>query len=237
MNPVGSTDTTGDIAKTIAVGLDTNAVFRLADKSRADVVDYLATRHDGPVILPGQVIQEFWNNFMAGIPTTTASIRKSFSALTEEVHKLGIDLSPFDAKFQDLIDEFDQTYSFTFDPATAGRIVTVIEALQRTAAVTYVPRSRFSVVAETRHQTRTPPGFKDTGRGDFYVWADYLLGLLEARAKGMKYDLAVLVTEDAKIDWSLKGQAHPILVAEVEALIEVPFETWDVTRLAQYVNR
>jgi hypothetical protein len=43
------------------------------------------------------------------------------------------------------------------------------------------------------------------------------------------------VTADEKLDWSLGGRAHPILVAEAEALASVPFKIWDPERLAQYV--
>jgi hypothetical protein len=221
--------------KTIAVGIDTNALYRLADKRRADVVDYLATRHAGPIVLPGQVVQEFWNNILGGMPRASELVRSKYSALSDEVKKLSLDLTPFDERFLGLVDEFDQAYSVTLDPATGSRVTTVLDALQRTALVPYVVRSRFYLLAEARDKTRTPPGFKDPGHGDFYVWADYLLGLLTARANGVVFDHAVLVTEDVKIDWSLRGIAHPILVAEVEALTQVPFETWDVDRLAQYV--
>src|SRR4051812_44823559 len=34
--------------KVLAIGLDANAVLRLANKSRTEVVDYLGSRHTGP---------------------------------------------------------------------------------------------------------------------------------------------------------------------------------------------
>ena len=182
-----------------------------------------------------QTSQEFWNNILGGMPRASELVRSRYSALSDEVKKLSLDLTPFDERFLGLVDEFDQAYSVTLDPATGSRVTTVLDALQRTALVPYVVRSRFYLLAEARDKTRTQPGFKDPGHGDFYVWADYLLGLLTARANGVVFDHAVLVTEDVKIDWSLRGIAHPILVAEVEALAQVPFETWDVDRLAQYV--
>lgn len=45
-----------DWPEDVAIGLDTSALFRLGDSSRADVVDYLALKHEAPVIIPGQVV-------------------------------------------------------------------------------------------------------------------------------------------------------------------------------------
>jgi hypothetical protein len=46
----------------------------------------------------------------------------------------------------------------------------------------------------------------------------------------------VLVTDDRKIDWSRSGMAHPILVDEVKALVGVPFEIWNLEKLADEIT-
>ncbi len=99
----------------------------------------------------------------------------------------------------------------------------------------YVPRTPFFQIARARNDTMTPPGFKDSGHGDFYLWADFLLGLLMAASNNERFTKAVLLTMDEKPDWSRGGLAHPILVAEVEALVGVPFEAWNLQRFASYV--
>lgn len=223
-------------ASTIAVGVDSSALLRLADRSRTDVVDFLASRHTGPLILPGQVIQEFWNNTLAVIETHGESVRKKYLALIDEIRKLGVEFRPFAERFQLVLDEFSGENAFAFEPATAIRVNSVLEALQRRASVPYVPRARFRAIADIRDKTRTPPGFRDPGQhGDFFVWADYLLGLMTAERAKEHFDLAILVTADEKVDWSRGGRAHPLLVAEVNALVHVPFETWNLGRLARYV--
>jgi hypothetical protein len=57
-------------------------------------------------------------------------------------------------------------------------------------------------------------------------------GLLEAQVRGEKYGRVVFVSLDKKLDWSRAGMAHPILTAEVRALLNVPFEIWTIDRLA-----
>ncbi len=220
----------------IAFGLDTSALFRLAvDRANTDSIDYLSGQHAGPLILPGQVVQEYWNNRLAAIETYGDSIRKKYDALAEEVAGLGPLDPSFHERFRALVEEFSATYAFAFDPATATRIRSVLDVLKARASVPYVPRSRFLQIAEARHRTRTPPGFRDDGHGDFYVWADFLLGLLVARDGGVDFGRVVLVTQDEKIDWSRGGVAHPLLVAEVHALTGARFETWNLTRLREFV--
>ena len=88
-----------------------------------------------------------------------------------------------------------------------------------------------------RKRTRTPPGFKDDGDGDFFIWADFLTGLQLAQAKGSKFVRAILVTRDQKVDWSRAGIAHPILVAEMKALLGISFEIWSDERLNSEIEK
>ena len=83
----------------------------------------------------------------------------------------------------------------------------------------------------------TPPGFRDNGDGDFFIWVDLLTGLLEAQALGKEYRRVALVSLDKKVDWSRAGIAHPILVAEVRTLLNVPFEIWTIDRLSAEIAK
>lgn len=221
---------------TIAFGFDTVAALRLTDRTRTEVVDYLVGRHPGPIVLPGQVVQEFWKNSLSEIQTVGASILTKYQTLADQIRKLNVDIAPFDQRFQELVDEFAATFGLTYESSTEQRIAAVLDALQKKALVSYVPRSHFQPLAEIRDQTKTPPGFKDPGHGDFYVWADFLYGLLLTKQEGHHFDRVVLVTDDTKIDWSRGGQAHPVLVAEVKALLDVPFHTWTLRRLDAFVE-
>jgi hypothetical protein len=109
--------------------------------------------------------------------------------------------------------------------------------LQKRASVPYAPRLRFREIAAQRKKTKTPPGFKDEGDGDFFIWVDLLTGLQQARLEGQEFERAVFISHDQKVDWSRAGIAHPILVAEVKALVDVPFEIWNIQKLAGEIAR
>jgi hypothetical protein len=110
--------------------------------------------------------------------------------------------------------------------------VAVEKALKKKAAVSYAPRALFHEIGTYRKTTKTPPGFRDDGDGDYFIWVDLLTGLLDAQVRGEKYGRVVFVSLDKKVDWSRAGVAHPILVAEVRALLNVPFEIWTIDKLA-----
>ena len=99
------------------------------------------------------------------------------------------------------------------------------------------PRAPFQEIGALRKRTRTPPGFRDDGDGDFFIWVDLLTGLLDAQVRGDKYGRVALVSLDKKVDWSRAGIAHPILVAEVRTLLNVPFEIWTIDKLATEIAK
>ena len=64
-----------------AIAIDANAVLRIPQHRKStDIVDYLSTEHSGPIILPGQVIQEYWNNQLAAVDTISSGMQKKFDA-------------------------------------------------------------------------------------------------------------------------------------------------------------
>lgn len=220
-----------------AIGFDANVVLRLGTERRNEgIIDYLRTLHTAPLILPGQVVQEFWNNQHNAIKSVASNGKEHFQKLKAELDKFDNDFGGFSTKFEQLITEFSEEYGYMFDPATVSRTDTFLDVLNARALVPFVERSLYADIARVRHQTKTPPGFEDPGDGDFYVWADMLRGLQTARDDATEFDAVVLITHDKKKDWSRDGNPHPILGAEVAALTGKSFETWSLEQLRNKVT-
>lgn len=221
----------------VAVGFDSNVFLKLSGHpQRADIVDYFAARHNAPLILPGQAIQEFWNNQYAAIQTVATQVGKHFGNLNSEVSKIDNGFGDLASKFRLLIDELDSEYGYIRDKATITHLSSICNMLAARATVSYVPRMRFHELARQRKFTKTPPGFKDDGDGDFYIWADFLGGLLDKKECGDVFSHVVLITDDKKIDWSLAGVAHPILSAEIFSLLGASFDVWSLDMLGRQVS-
>lgn len=219
-----------------AIGLDANVFLRIGNHAkRSDIVDYLHAEHAAPLILPGQSVQEFWNNQLQAVDTVTTALKRKFEDVRKEFAKVDQHFGPYASKIDELLGQFSAEHGYMYDEATVRKTVSLLEMLQRSAIVPYAPRLMFSEIATQRKKTKTPPGFKDEGDGDFFVWTDFLKGLLQARESGQGFDRVVLLSYDQKIDWSRAGLPHPILVAEVHALLNVPFEIWTLEKLATQI--
>lgn len=220
-----------------AIGLDANVFLRLAKHQRIeDIIDYFSTSHTAPLILPGQSVQEFWNNQLYVVDTISASLKKRFEALKSEAEKITEDFGGFYENFAGVFENFERDYGYIYEETSIRATLSLLEMLRERANVTYVPRERFHRIAENRKRTRTPPGFKDDGHGDFYIWAEFIFGLLKERAAGRHFEHIVLVTNDQKTDWSRGGVAHPLLVAEARAAFGTSFETWTLDKLWNAIN-
>ncbi len=216
-----------------AIGLDANVFLRLAGHPKsADIVDYLDSRHSAPLVLPGQAIQEFWNNQLQVVDTIAATLKKQFDTFKATLEKVDKNFEGHLAQIGTLLDQFSAEHGHVYDEATIRKTLSLLEVLSRRALVSYAPRNRYQEIATLRKKTKTPPGFKDDGDGDFYIWVDLLTGLQRAQIQKQKFSRAALVTLDKKMDWSRAGAAHPILVAEIRALLDVPFEIWTIDKLA-----
>lgn len=216
-----------------AIVLDSSAFLRLGPQP--DVIDYLNSKHRAPVILPGQAIQEFWNNNLNVADSIATGISKKFDELKKEIQKVDENFHDFATRFVALTDEFRDSFGYAYDGSTVRRTMSLFETLKEKAFISYVRRDRFADMAAQRKRTKTPPGFKDDSDGDFFIWVDMLDSLLSARSAGVAFQHVVLVSNDRKLDWSREGVAHPILSAEMNALLGVPFETWDVNKLVRRV--
>jgi len=220
-----------------AIGIDANVFLRLGNHARvADIVDYLAERHLAPLILPGQAIQEFWNNQLQAVDTLTSGLKKKFDGVKADFSKVDKNFGDYATQIEGLLEKFSAEHGHVYEEGAVRKTLNLLEMLQKRAKVPFVHRLRFDVIAAQRKRTKTPPGFKDDGDGDFFIWADFLKGLLEARDEKQDFERVVLVSLDKKLDWSRAGIPHPILVAEVEALLAVPFEIWSIDDLAKQIS-
>jgi hypothetical protein len=219
--------------KTIAFGFDSGVLLRLLRSTEA--LDYLGGRHQGPLILPAQTVQEFWNNQVAVILTKAASVRRKFDDLDKELRELADEFEEFRDAIHAVLESFEERFGDVYSERTVQGIVGMIEVLQEKCLFSQPARDGFLEMAESRKRTKTPPGFKDAGDGDFFVWVEFLCGLGEVRAADIEFHTAVLLTEDRKADWSQGGRAHPVLAAEVAAVAGVPLEIWDLAKLEVFV--
>jgi hypothetical protein len=230
-----TTDPDG-LARTV-IAFDTNVFLKLSShRNSADIIDFLRTSFSGKILLPGQVIQEFWNNQLNAVETLATSIKKQSENLKKDVEKIDSGYGEFATRFQNLIDEFQADYGYIYDERVVTRISLIVAMLSEKALVPYCRRDEFSAIASIRKSTKTPPGFKDESDGDFFVWADLLLGVAMLARKGFSPLRVVLVTNDSKIDWSRNGVPHPILSAEMKALSGATFQIWSLDDLARMVS-
>lgn len=221
-----------------AIGFDSSVFLRLSSHPKsADLIDYLGSKHSAPLILPGQAIQEFWNNQLQVGSTIATNVKKKFDAFQSELKKADPYFAEYAQKIDALLDEFRTQHGHIYDEVTVRKTVAILDLLQARASVPYASRTALKDIAAYRKKTRTPPGFEDEGDGDFFIWADFLMGLQLARAKGAKFTSAVLVTRDQKRDWSRSGIAHPILTAEMKALLGISFEIWTDEKLSSEIEK
>ena len=224
-------ENTNDLGHT-AIAIDSSVFMRVATHSKSElIVDYLDGQHSAPVVLPGQAVQEFWNNQIEAVDTVATKLKKSFEALRTQIDKIPEELSEFTNRMNALLDEFSEKHGYIYEGATVTKTSSFLSILKDKAVVPYCPRPMIRDIAAHRKSTKTPPGFKDQGDGDFFIWADLLYGLRNLQLHGEDFAKVVLVTNDTKKDWSREGKAHPILAAEISALLGVTFETWTLEKL------
>ena len=67
-----------------AIVLDANVFLRIpSHKKSADIMDYLTGVHEKPVVVPGQVIQEFWNNQLNAIDTVYKTVSIKYTEISK----------------------------------------------------------------------------------------------------------------------------------------------------------
>lgn len=226
------------ITRNAAICFDSNVFLNLGKgRTGADLVDYFGGLHQGPIILPNQVLLELWNNQLNGVEEYVGRLSREFRQLSTSIQEIDPGYSTLKDGASHLVQTFQEDFGHLLDENTRTDLNALLEMFSKKAIVSQVSRSDFHSIAALRKRTKTPPGFKDDGDGDFFVWAEFLNGLLDAKSRGLDFDVAVLVTDDVKKDWSTHGTAHPILNAEVSALVDVPLHTTTLKELKTSIKR
>lgn len=220
-----------------AIVLDATVLLRIpGHKKSSDIIDYLSAQHSQPIVIPGQVVQEFWNNQFSVISTVYRKLERKHQDFSKEVDK-AIETGILGAEsIKEELETFRLKNEHVFDQDLIRKTVLLFENLSQKAIIPFAPREEFYQMSVLRKRSKTPPGFKDDGDGDFLVWIDLLWGLLCARSKGADFTSVVLLSNDEKIDWCRGNTAHPILAAEIRALLDVHFEVWTLDHFASKLN-
>ena len=219
----------------IAFGLDANVILHMQLHSL--IPDYLGGIHSGLVILPSQAVQEFWNNRQT-MQGAAHEVRTRFDTLKLAVAKLDIEHQQFLDGFEALLAEFEAGSGWTWAESFRTKVTAAFKQVSARAIEPQFPKDVMAQISHERDASKTPPGFKDKDKnGDLYVWAEFLLGLLQGRAAGHDFELAVLLTRDKKADWGKGGHAHPFLCAELQEVVGVAFETWDMKEMLEHAKK
>lgn len=222
---------------TSAVCLDTNLLFKaLANPKRDEIIDYFRTRHSSPLIVSTQSMQEFWNNYHNVLDTISKGVENKVADLEKTLAALDGVFAEHREKMLAALAEFKHDNEHLFSKDLKKQVLAFVDMLREKGIEAEAPRHLFQDVAIRRKAAKTPPGFKDAGDGDFYVWLDFLYGLLLAKQDGRSFDKAILVTADRKIDWVKGNAAHPVLVAEAAAVAKVPLEIWSLSDLLRGIQ-
>jgi hypothetical protein len=209
-----------------ALGFDTNALFSLMRLQSADAIDYLGTRHKGPLVLPGQVLNEIWSQPEV-LPEAADGVAKHVAGLKKQVESLADALAG--DPLNEMLTALGELSWIEFDSVGQAqeRLRVVLDIVRRRGLTPYVPRARFRAIGEARFSAKIPPGYADKNKGrnylgDFFVWAEFLVGLAAACYSDVQH--VIFVTNEKKEDWRTRPRAkpHPILVGEVRALLGLP---------------
>jgi hypothetical protein len=229
-----------DVAKLsadAAISFDANVFLKIGKGSRAsELIDYLAGPHNGPIIVSAQGLLELWNNHLSSIDTLTSKLKKQLEDINKSIEEIDAGYSELRDGASSLVRSFQSEYGHVFSPTTQVDLLALLEMLSEKAISSQVDRAAFSPLAAMRKRFKAPPGFKDDGDGDFFVWVELLNGLLMAKEQSRHFDSVLLVTDDTKKDWSTGGTPHPILAAEVRALVDVPFYVMPLADLKKAVR-
>lgn len=208
----------------MAVCFDSNVFINMGKGAKgAELIDYFAQQHTAPLILPSQVLIELWNNQLTGVEAYVGKLSRQFEELNKTIAEIEPHYSTLKNGASALIGEFQSDYGHIIEQKNLTDLVGLLEMLSKKARYSQVSREMLLECAQQRKRTKTPPGFRDDGDGDFYVWAEFLSGLMTAQSEGLEFESALLVTDDVKKDWSTNGTPNPILAAEMQALVGVPF--------------
>jgi len=192
-----------------AIGFDTNSLKKLRRyplATRSTILAY-ADGKGASIVIPAQAVQEYWNNH---------------GAFVQDAHRLENATKKLASQYSSLQDSAGA--KATLENLLRGS-VEFWESLLPSSTVAHVPRGEFAEIGQARMASGVAPGFADerkgaNGLGDFFIWADFLLGLLELDLPPCTpaESTVVFVTDDVKEDWLSSGVPHPTLLGEVYEL-------------------
>lgn len=205
-----------------AIVFDSSAILRISSNSlkSANIIDYLVSEHKMPIVISGQAVLEFWNNYFSTLETIPKSFSKKFQELKDASKRTAILNHTSIHEIEKHLEIVENDHQHLLSPETIRETEAFFEKLCNKAIVPAAPRGGLDDIAKQRKASKTPPGFKDDADGDFYIWVDLLFGLLVEKRKGSNFEKVIFVTNDQKKDWSSFGCAHPILHAEAKAILD-----------------
>jgi hypothetical protein len=104
-----------------AIGFDSSVFLRFGSHPNSeDMLDYLRSRHTAPLILPGQAVQEFWNNQLQVVDTIAANVKKKFDAFQSELKRLDPFFEPYADKINTVLEEYRSQHGHVYDEATVN---------------------------------------------------------------------------------------------------------------------
>lgn len=220
-----------DIEKS-AIGFDANSILRLATHKKVDdILDIIQVKNI-LCIVPEQALQEFWNNELAVADSVNKKIKSKIDDLKKYLIESGVHEAPEIKNIESELIKLEANYGYLIDPKYREKTKSVFEFLVKNAVVVATPRDKLIEIANVRKKTKTPPGFKDEGYGDFFCWVDLIYALMINKKK-YEFDKVLWVTADKKMDWSRESIPHPILIAEMKCLVGANLYTCDLDKLAE----
>lgn len=225
----------GKDIKHAAFTIDSSALLRMArDPKNYDVIDFLLTL-DTPTVLPGQTLQEFWNNRLEYVHTIGSEFSKRFAPFQDYIKRSAGKFGTLEQELNDWLNKVEEEFLHRYDEPTARSVSKLISLLEGNILCDFAPRELLSHVAEQRKKTKTPPGFRDSADnyGDFYVWTDtlYSLQIYATNRGGVDFNQVILISNDQKLDWISHDIPHPALTSEIACLFHVPFQIWTYEKL------
>lgn len=217
-------------------------------------------------LVPGQSYIEFFNH-AESLGAVSPTVRNELDKLKDALDKFNKKIQPNHRVLDDdLLEKMIMSIEESTDESSRIDVDDVMERAAELWAFLFedcesrlvtAPRDKLHDVAMVRASGKFPPGWMDvdskslTGFGDFYLWADTLLGLttLPKPTDRDSQQTFVLVTNDGtaknkggqykKLDWGPAGSLHPALVAECKEL--TGFDAFKITssdfkEVARFLN-
>jgi len=228
-----------------AIGFDTNGLKQLRRfdlMKRSSIFTYLQSK-SVPIILPVQAVQEYWNNH--GIFTKDVQLESDTRKLLRQFEKASggqVASARYDA-IATLLNQLAEEAADSQNPHLLKESIDLWESLLANSTLAHMPRHEILSIGEMHFASGIAPGFADGSKGanrlgDFFVWADFLMGLqmIGLGPNDSSNSLVVFVTDDEKRDWITSGVPHPTLLGEIYHLTGRPLSILTMNELCRIVQ-